>query len=1383
MRHNNLLPPSNILNAYEPIIDTDDTRIERERLVSSARDFWVSRLIDETRRNNLLYFRDLKVGSLDLSNAPEEAVQRLLSGEKVAVSELALNAGEKPAPDSAVYIGRVAAANFEEKGISTLFLARGMATWDETDGGSDPSSAVVLYPIRIERPARDTQQATLRIVGDLQINLALVQYLNNQFRAELSLSHLLLGAAETDSDSNDSDQPLAPAGYAQIKDRLLDKCDQISGFAITDRLMLGNFAYQKMAMVTDLLQNTLRLVDHDLIAALAGDQFAIRKMRSAQIASNPREFDKMPPDREFLILDADSSQQQVVAAALTGQHVLVQGPPGTGKSQTIANLISTLVASGKAVLFVAEKRAALQVVLQRLTDAGLGSLCLDMHGADMSRREMIKRLAVAREAVRHAPLPDSAALHKEFQAARSQLVAHEQRVHEINPITEMSLYEMQGLLLRLPDNARTDCRWFGSELAKLTPAAIAEVEVLLRELAGMSDLIQGNKSPWADANLNSGDEVQALLATLREIVSVHLPSFQRMLLHFCDELSIESPHSFGMTMEMIMVAGQIRDLHSEFSPQLFEYASQDTVSALSPASHGSLFSLWANLTSNSYREARKMVASFALRPTRRSDKELLHALVSAYEWKRCWTRFSPFAVPRASEHWDKMSQTCDRLSKPLLDLAKVFPDRQVMGVSLDELARFLESLNSSSMSAFRIPRLNHIRRRIDDLGAGKILGAINDVVAPEQWPAILQYAWVASAYEAALSKNYELAGFHSEMHHQTVAKFIRTDIERLSIASARVRRSHAEHAIGVFNRESDQLALLDRELSKSIRHRSLRSLISEAPDALLALCPCWMASPLSVSQLLPADKRYFDVVIFDEASQVLPEDAIPAIMRAKSVVVAGDRYQLPPTRFFADGSGALGGDGLDGDDDASESEGFESLLDILTGALGVDNTRILEWHYRSADERLISFSNQEIYGNRLVTFPGFAQHAPISHVLVQPESTDVYPEDSPSAEVRTVVNLILDHARNHPEQSLGVITMGIKHARRIETLLDHELGALPELALYFEESQGAGASRSFFIKNLERVQGDERDVIILSLGYGKSASGQLRYYFGPLLVAGGERRLNVAVTRARNRMTLVSSFSHLDMDPARSASRGVQLLRAYLEYAATAGRAAPIIASASDFGVNAFEADVQDALEKRDLRLVPQWGASGYRIDFAVRHPHKPGQFVLAIECDGAQYHSSATARDRDRLRQAQLERVGWRFHRVWSTSWFLHREEEIERAFKAYEDAIAATEQEGLVSEAEYKSIAGLSQALAEDTDLKASQRLLPRPLIPLRSSIDSYPDSEIDALQSWLQSDGILRTDDEMISLLVDELGFARRGSRLVAVLQEAITRWRAKAIQLRT
>lgn len=630
---------------------------------------------------------------------------------------------------------------------------------------------------------------------------------------------------------------------------------------------------------------------------------------------------------------------------------------------------------------------------------------------------------------------------------------------------------------------------------------------------------------------------------------------------------------------------------------------------------------------------------------------------------------------------------------------------------------------------------------------------------------MFRLAWFTSTLEAVSQTDREIGGFIGSTHGRYVDEFTRLDEERIALAVDRVRRAHGERAIAAMNANPAGEQLIRAEAGKMKRHIPLRRVFSQAADVLTAVCPCSMASPLSVSQLLDSGKQYFNFVIFDEASQVLPEDAIPSVLRGHKLVVAGDSRQLPPTTFFA----AADDDESAADEEASGTEGFESLLDTMNSFL---NSSYLDWHYRSRDESLINFSNRHIYQNRLVTFPGPGGPPAISHVLVNQEFGVDGQEESSSTEVQAVVSLVLEHARKASELTLGVITMGIRHMNRVQAALDQALEENSQLAPFFDTNK----SERFFVKNLERVQGDERDAIIISVGYGKDRAGNLPLRFGPLLPEGGRRRLNVAATRARQKLTVVSSFSYLDIDLSRvRAGSGAELLRNYLQYAASNGKQLGDAVLTSE-PLNAFEAEVFDCLGSKGLKLIPQMGASQFRIDMVAEHPTKPGRYVLAIECDGASYHSSYTARDRDRLRQQQLENLGWRFHRIWSTDWFMRKEDEIRRATKAFEDAVAFADKldKGKIHNNQHGN--GNNRGQADNGSAKP--RRGPRPNIPVRTAINQYSTFELVQLLQWIASDGQLRTDDQIIDEMVATLGFSRRGARIERALQAAIAQWRLRA-----
>jgi hypothetical protein len=470
-------------------------------------------------------------------------------------------------------------------------------------------------------------------------------------------------------------------------------------------------------------------------------------------------------------------------------------------------------------------------------------------------------------------------------------------------------------------------------------------------------------------------------------------------------------------------------------------------------------------------------------------------------------------------------------------------------------------------------------------------------------------------------------------------------------------------------RHPEQETLLRAEGARDRRRASLRELVERSTEVVTALRPCWVMSPLVVASVLPPG-QWFDVVIFDEASQIPPAEAVSAISRARQVVVAGDSRQLPPTSFFTT---VTEGDPAAVRPDEALTEESESILDVLAAALP---SRRLSWHYRSLDERLIAFSNSEVYGGSLVTFPGTGSEPVVRHELVDGHGMVTEGEgavETTTPEVDRVVELVLEHARSRPDRSLGVIALGMTHATRVEEALRRGLSGVDAQTLEFFDEDRAEA---FFVKNLERVQGDERDDVIVTIGFGKTPHGRVLHRFGPLNHDGGERRLNVAITRARRTMTVVSTIAAEDLDPARLRAKGAAMLRDFLAYAAGAplpgGREGPGAAPAPavDRPTAAARSVVMSDLARRlrgqGLVVHEDLGSSVDPVDLAVEDPMRRGRLVLAVESDGPGYAAMATTRDRDRLRAEQLERLGWRHLRVWSTDLFRDPARDVARILDA---------------------------------------------------------------------------------------------------------------------
>lgn len=563
------------------------------------------------------------------------------------------------------------------------------------------------------------------------------------------------------------------------------------------------------------------------------------------------------------------------------------------------------------------------------------------------------------------------------------------------------------------------------------------------------------------------------------------------------------------------------------------------------------------------------------------------------------------------------------------------------------------------------------RRKCEETGLKEFIIQCDKNIIPAE---IMQKVYLKRFYrvwlDTMIPKHQEIANFRRRNQESLIEEFRNLDLLQMKIARTRIKTELISKLPDV-NRTisaSDEVAILRRELNKQRRIMPLRKLFRTIPNLLMALKPCLMMSPLSVSLFLQADSYDFDMVVFDEASQVHTEDAIGAIMRGKQVIIAGDTKQLPPTSFFAATTSDSDFD-VDITDEVEESNVFESILDEACTILP---DRTLKWHYRSRNESLIAFSNAKIYNHSLVTFPSPTEREKnngVEYVFVENGVYDRGGKKSNMQEAIKVAELVFEHIRTNSNRTLGVITFSEAQQHAVETAIRNIRIEHSEYEYFFNEEN----PDAFFVKNLENVQGDERDTIIFSIGYAKDPKGVMYMNFGPLSRDGGYRRLNVAITRAKYNIKLVGSIRPTDIRIESTHSEGVKMLRSYIEFAIQGQKALDTEVSLSNV-INVespFEESVYDFLIENGYDVATQVGCSGYRIDMAVKHLTLSGRFILGIECDGATYHSSRTARERDRLRQTILEDIGWKIYRIWSTDWIKDPKNEGNRLIEAVQNAL----------------------------------------------------------------------------------------------------------------
>ena len=1340
---------------------------ERREIVRAALRRWQDQLIDVSARNRLLYFRDLKRGTLNLgpdSDADANVINDIRRGRKVKLSACFPDDEGKDAIWRAQWIYRKALEYEQERGIHALRLGCLFATWEHPGPGPVPNAPVLLAPATLAQLGRLEGDFTLSIADDWEVNPSVVQLLKQTFGAEVDESALgeLLQSE--------------PLDEVAVADFLRGAYADVPGFGISDGLVLSTFAYTKEPMVRDLEVAEDAVVNHPLVAAIAGDPSAQRQLRTAQsqiaAGNGTGDIEELPPSDEFLVLDADGTQSSVINAAVSSANLVVIGPPGTGKSQTIANLLATFAARGRPTLFVAEKRAAIDAVIKRLQDVGLEDLVLDLHDGTRSSRRTAEQLGSAQRSVNTVLVPDVGEEQRTLADSRKRLNDARLTLHRKREPWAASVYDLQSAVLGLGNAADNEIRLQGRVLEALDQEARDEAANELREYVDRHGpaLDTSDDRAWSEAHragsVLSDEAVGQIADKLIVLRDQLLPDLERALTELVRALQVDKPLTIKETRALLRAFRDIHSLSEHLRPSVFGADDLDNlIAALGPAERGRLGRTVAHIGSSSYRKAKGQAAELVVDAefTAAQTREHLAAFVIA---RRTWrTLVGSDADARL---WKIDARDCEEALKRCASTLNRFYKRAALEIGEDSdwaaHAEQLDRLRRERGVLSSLPRLAHLREKLLDQGLEAVMQSAHARgLNGDEAAQALKDIWTQSVLDELEVRDPLLISFRGDRHDATVRDFREADAKHIELSRHRIMHRWAEAAATVRETHPEQWQRIARQASRRRGHASIRDLFQQAPDVLTALKPCWVMSPLVVAQLLPLrDEPLFDVVVFDEASQIPPADAVSSLLRGRQAIVAGDPEQLPPTTFFDSSDDE---ESQEDDDEGLLTRGMESILGVMHTLLPMPwGSRTLGWHYRSKDERLIAFSNHQVYEGQLTTFPGALPDDCLTHVEVPVEGSLPQVTSSYSPEVAKVVDLILDHAANRPNESLGVIALGTQHADRIAEELRLARRDRPELDDFFSEAK---AEPPFFVKNLERVQGDERDAIILTVGYSRTISGQMRYQFGPINQEGGYRRLNVAVTRAKRRMTVVSCFSANDMDPDRLTNRGVRMLRDYIEYAAAAGRKLSG-GAVGTYRLNAFEFDIKKRLEARGLKLQPQYGVSGYRIDFAAMHPDEPGRPILAIEADGAQYHSAQAARDRDRLRQENLERLGWRFHRIWSTEWFRNPELEADRAAAAYEQALAA-DRRGASSTPPPKPSATVPPD--QPPEPAPPPKRGSRPRIQAGKKIDEYSPRQLIDIIRWLESDGRLRTEDELLSEAMQELGFKRRGTKIVAALRKAI------------
>lgn len=686
----------------------------------------------------------------------------------------------------------------------------------------------------------------------------------------------------------------------------------------------------------------------------------------------------------------------------------------------------------------------------------------------------------------------------------------------------------------------------------------------------------------------------------------------------------------------------------------------------------------------------------------------------------------------------------------------------VRALGLDTLGLRLQQWLEGLTALYQMARFNVLARQLREEGLEELVQLAATSDEPMLLPDILSLSWYSGLVQGVYAEKPALQQFDRIKHEHQICRFRNLDLASLRHAQTSLAKQVWESMPNI--NQPGEMAVLRAEINKKRRHMPIRQLIEKAGRAIQQIKPVFMMSPMSIANFLPPGKLEFDVVVFDEASQVKAIDAFGAILRGKQVVVVGDTRQMPPTDFFSRE--------VELDDDDSATGDIESILTMFKAAGSQE--RYLRWHYRSRHESLIAVSNVEFYESKLVVFPSAGQHPYAKGVSFDYLPQALYDRGrtrTNKEEAKSVAKAVMDHALRTPELSLGVAAFSVTQRDLILVEVELLRRQTPDAEAFFTREN----SEPFFVKNLENIQGDERDVIFISICYGRNESGRIAKEFGPVNREGGHRRLNVLITRAKMAMRVFCNFRADEMELEASAPLGVRALKNFLRFAETGElEVAKETGKAAD---SPFEMEVMEALRERNFEVEPQVGTAGYFIDIAVKDPEYPGRYVLAIECDGAAYHSSRSARDRDRLRQGVLEGLGWNFHRIWSTDWFRNPQQEITRAVGAIEAARKSLSERRDIIVPECTPQARHEIIRGQPPEEKLSNSNRPYVKVRLTPVIDTAlqlhqekPEKLVQMIKTVIDIEAPVHESD-ITRRLMDAFGVGRAGARITSAVETAI------------
>ena len=1237
---------------------------------------------------------------------------------------------------------RQAKLYLEEKGANILFLTLGFLKWKE--GEEVYRSPLILVPVDLEKSENQEKYSLVYNGEEVRLNISLITKIKSEYNIDISL--------DEDEDIKDID-----AYFRSVDEKVKNR----EGFEVeATKGAFDFFSYAKYLMYKDLdldvWTNEKGELDNDVLKKLFVTNF------DDKLTDNNNLERDLTPSKIYNVVDADSSQAKVIYEILQGKNMVIQGPPGTGKSQTITNIIASNLVKGKSVLFVSEKKAALEVVKRRLENIGLGDLVLELHSEKTNKKDVLHSIEQTLSLGEPKDEEDNE-LEKKYDLTKFELDEYKRIVNSTISNSSLPLIEVYGealkiknrldeLNVRFPRMSFKDISiWSHDDFTRKLDITKEFEALVLRvgkiEKHPLYGITLEHCLPYEQVTLKEKlsdleDSLADLISTISEIGSI----FQNK--------SINTLFDSGRLINSINALEKYRSLALINVSDLYLLSSSDDVTNLIKLAKNFQEDIKKEYKDTAYLESKEYVNKyeeyeklsffkkkkseiplelnkyFFLNKVGNKDRKNLYLHLKKYnllmsneamfkylfkeEYKGLfstdWNHIINLLNP-AKEFLEKLSNYSilsqtrqviyseDKIDE-LIDLRQTYFERKkdfedklhsfftfaafdslkrfdynywYLDCSFVELKRIIHSWIINIDSVIDVVRYNSLVHEFKNEGMEELLNYYYDTNKVEYLDLILSFEYYDALINYAYSLNSTLSSFKEFKIERLISLFKELDAKMMVENIKKVLKVHYS-LMPKINDNSKDMALIRRELNKKRNKMPIRRLLLKASSAILKIKPVFMMSPISVASFLPPKDVVFDLVVFDEASQVRPVEAFGALLRAKQIVVVGDSKQLPPTNFFDNLTNKYD----EVNDEDYDVSNMESILTLLL-AMNIPQ-RTLSWHYRSRNRSLISLSNNEFYEGELKVFPSVYDSDPSKGLVFNYIKDSFYARGTTRVnkiEAKEVIKAVFEHAKNNRDLSLGVASFSLAQQEELYKEFEAQLKKCTdeEVKSFFTMHK----DEPFFIKNLESVQGDERDVIFISIGYGYDEDGHITMDFGPLNKDGGERRLNVLITRAKVKCEVFSNITCNDINLSKTDAKGVVALKRFLDYAQNR-----IIylnrnkESCSDDFIDFIYDKLLDYGYVVDKNIGKDVG-----IDLAIFDKAK-NRYVVGLECDGGAYKNLVNTTDRERIRRNVLKSLGWKIYHVWSPDFYRNPKNEFDKILDFIQEASEEEESEEIKKEFE---------------------------------------------------------------------------------------------------